>query len=202
MQPDTTGTFELGAWLGRAQALGMIANHCSAAQAECLRQIRDTESYKSLGLTWDEFCAAHAGLTRRRVDVLIHSLEEFGAAYFRLSEITRVSPQTYRQLASKVAGASIEIDGEAVAISPENALRIRTAVNRMRADLQKSKAEKFTRTSASVTSLQTRLDGCFEEMSCSANRFPLLAPEELNGLRALVHYSIQRLNRVSKILPG
>ena len=32
---------DLGAWLGRHQAFGMIANRCTAADAECLKTIRD-----------------------------------------------------------------------------------------------------------------------------------------------------------------
>jgi hypothetical protein len=35
-------TFDLGAWIGRGQAFSFVANHCSAAQAECLTRIRKT----------------------------------------------------------------------------------------------------------------------------------------------------------------
>jgi hypothetical protein len=40
----------LGMWLGRHQAFGLIANQCSAGDAECLKIIRENEEYKKLGL--------------------------------------------------------------------------------------------------------------------------------------------------------
>ncbi len=67
----------LGTWLGRSQAFGVLASKCSSAQAECLRNIRDAAFCKLLGFTWEEFCSHYAGLTRPRVDTLIHNLAEF-----------------------------------------------------------------------------------------------------------------------------
>src|SRR5713226_6006338 len=100
MENQNAPTLELGSWLGRSQAFGMVSNHCSAAQAKCLQEIRNSETYKSLGLTWDDFCPAYTGLSRKQIDAIVKNLDEFGATYFRLSEIVRISPDTYRQLAS------------------------------------------------------------------------------------------------------
>jgi len=41
---------DLGNWLGRGQAFSLIANKCSAAQAQCLKNIRGQGACKSLGL--------------------------------------------------------------------------------------------------------------------------------------------------------
>jgi len=41
---------DLGTRLGRRQAFGLIANRCSAADAECLKVMREHEDYKKLGL--------------------------------------------------------------------------------------------------------------------------------------------------------
>ena len=68
----------LGAWLGRHQAFGRIANRCSAADAECLKAIRDGGEYKELGLTWEQFCTRHAGVSRVHAERQIHYMEEFG----------------------------------------------------------------------------------------------------------------------------
>jgi hypothetical protein len=65
---------ELGSWLGRHQAFDLIANRCSAADAECLKQMRDGAEYKRLGMTWEEFCEKHAGINRRHADRLIGHL--------------------------------------------------------------------------------------------------------------------------------
>src|SRR6202011_3591318 len=86
----------LGAWLGRHQAFGLIATRCSAADAECLKSIRDGGEYKELGLKWDEFCEKHAGISRVQANRQIHHLEEFGTTYFKMSEVMAISPETYR----------------------------------------------------------------------------------------------------------
>ena len=53
---------------------------------------------KALNLTRDEFCKQHAGASRAHADEIIRRLEEFGAAYFRISEIIWISPQSYRAI--------------------------------------------------------------------------------------------------------
>jgi hypothetical protein len=122
----------LGAWLGRHQAFGLIVSRCSAADAECLKAIRDGGEYKQLGLSWEEFCEKHAGVSRFQANRQIHYLEEFGVNYFRLSEVMAISPDTYRLIAGAVTEAGIECDGERVAMAPENRGKIAAAVKAMR----------------------------------------------------------------------
>ena len=43
--PDEQQVLELGIMLGQRRAFGMVAGRCSAAQAECLRKIRDEKTY-------------------------------------------------------------------------------------------------------------------------------------------------------------
>jgi hypothetical protein len=198
MDQKRSELFDLGAWLGRGQAFGMLANQCSAAQAQCLRTIHDSGAYESLSLTWADFCELHVGLSRQRVDTLMQNLEEFGATYFRLSEIVRISPDSYRQIAPKIDGDSIEIGDEKVAIIPENAARIRNAVHRMRAELQKAKEEVQVLSTPRISNLQSRLDACFNEMSRMTGR-PLPSLES-TALRGLVGYSLEHLTRISKSL--
>src|SRR5271169_6404714 len=95
IEQNVPNALTFGAGLGRRHALAMVANLSLAAPAECLRNIRDSESYKSVCLTWEQFCTEFVGMCRRRVDQIIHNLEEFGAAYFRLSEIVKISPEAY-----------------------------------------------------------------------------------------------------------
>jgi len=194
---------EFGVWVGRGQAFGVVANQCSADQAECLRKIRDSGSYKQLGLTWDEFCGEYTGLSRQRVDAVIANLEEFGAAYFRLSEIVRISPEAYRQLAAQAAvkGETIEIAGERIAIAPENAGRLRRAVLRMRSELQKARVEVCPSPNPpcpvpNLGNLTSRLDLCLEEIS-RVTDYPLEAQDE-TALRGLIRHAGERMKRISR----
>jgi hypothetical protein len=95
MQLDHKPVFEMGTWAGRRQAFGVIANKCSAADAECLKNLREGKHYKSFGMTWEEFCPQHVGISRTQADRLISQLEEFGAAYFDLSKQMRIPPKPF-----------------------------------------------------------------------------------------------------------
>src|SRR5690348_5587178 len=99
---ETEKQIEIGSWLGLQRAFATVAGSCSAARAQCLKQVRESHILEEAGLTWEEFCAAYAGVSRPHADSLIRQYEQFGDAYFRLSEIARVSPKTYGRLAPLV----------------------------------------------------------------------------------------------------
>src|ERR1017187_8251111 len=94
---------DAGAWVGRQQEFAVIANKCSAGQALSLKHVRETRLFEKVDLTWEEFCKEYAGISRENADRLIRQHEEFGDAYFRLSEIARISPETYRPIAGPMA---------------------------------------------------------------------------------------------------
>jgi hypothetical protein len=123
---------DLGIWLGRKQAFSAVAGRCSAADAECLRQIRESKAYRSLDLTWDQFCKEKVGVTRPVVDKMIRQLEEFGPAFFQLSSILRITADDYRLIAGSVAEDGIVYDGEKIAIDVENTSRLAQAVDALR----------------------------------------------------------------------
>ena len=187
--------FDLGAWIGRGQAFSFVANHCSAAQAECLARIREDGLYKALNLTWEEFCTRHAGVNRAHADEIIRRLEEFGAAYFRLSEIIRISPRSYRNLPVTVNEEAIEVGGESIPLTPENAPRIRHAIGALRAELRSTQAAQ-ARYSLGITQLQARLDAWFEDLS-SLSRRPLDVGERA-ALQALIRYSFNKIKRLAR----
>src|SRR5579872_4606964 len=123
---------ELGTWIGRRHAFGLISSRCSAADAECLKQLRETEQYKDLGMTWEDFCPRYLRISRVHADRLIAQLDEFGAAYFELSKVIRISPQTFRELGPAVTEDGVSHDGETIPIRPENSSRLAAAVSGIR----------------------------------------------------------------------
>ena len=124
--------FAMGQWLGRRQAFALIANGCSAADAQCLKAIKDDATYKSLGLSWEQFCEQRAGMSRATADRIIDRLQEFGEAYFQLSQVMRISPERYRMVEGAVADQTIEFQGEKIPITRENSARIAAAVDALR----------------------------------------------------------------------
>jgi hypothetical protein len=131
--PTGQPILNLGAWLGRHQAFSLIATRCTAADAECLKTIRDSGEYKQLDLTWEQFCAKHAGVSRVYADRQIHCLEEFGTNYFRMAEVMPISRDTYRLIAGSVTDEGLASGGERIPLVRENRDKVAAAVTSMRA---------------------------------------------------------------------
>ena len=126
------GDLDLGALLGRHEAFGLIAGRCSAAQAMCLREIHETKIYKKRCPDWGQFCRDYLHMARSRVQEIIGLLNEFGPQYFELSQLTRVSAETYRAIRPALQDNTLQVDGESIALIPANAARISAAVAGLR----------------------------------------------------------------------
>jgi hypothetical protein len=122
----------LGNWLGRKQAFAALAGRCSAADAECLRQVRNGKMYRSLKLSWREFCKQRLGISGSTADLTIQRLEEFGPAYFTLAQATGITPEQYRRIQGSVRGQKLLHAGEEIPIQAENAPRLAAAVEELR----------------------------------------------------------------------
>ena len=155
----------LGAWLGRHQAFGLIANRCSAADAECLKAIRDGGEYKQLGLTWEQFCTRHAGVSRVHAERQIHYLEEFGGNYFRFAEVMPISAGTYRLIAGAVSDQGLECNGERIPLVRENRAKVAAALTAIRA-----KAESRSTGRPSIAAARKRLDALLDEAHAVAGQ--------------------------------
>ncbi len=122
----------VGRWLGRHEALEMVARGCSGVDAACLKKIRDERLYLEAASNWDQFCRTELHTSRRKIDGLIRRLDEFGPAYFDLSRLTHVTADEYRQIAPAVSAEGVRIAGEVVAIAPENKDKLDAAVAAVR----------------------------------------------------------------------
>jgi len=188
---DGATLLEVGTWIGRHQAFGLIANKCSAADAACLREIRDNKHYRALGLTWEEFCSRHTGIDRRTADRIVERLEEFGEAYFNLSQLIPIHPSGFRELASSVSGNTIELDGRMIPITPDHAPQIIEAVRELRSRLDREQSKARVPFSA----LQNRLDLCHSELAGAIRRG--VGKSEGSILIALLTDAISRFEQAS-----
>ena len=126
------GDFHLGTLLGRRQAFGLIAARCSAADAACLREIRNQKSYKSVANNWAQFCSHHLGMSPTHANRMISYLDEFGPEYFELAQLTGIPVDAYRAIAPAVKDQALHYDGQVIALMPENAERLAAAVEKLR----------------------------------------------------------------------
>jgi hypothetical protein len=130
-EPNISSEFHLGTLLGRRQAVSLIAGRCTAADAACLREIRNQKSYRTLGIGWKEFCAQQ-GMSHTHANRLIGYLDEFGPEYFDLAQLTGISPDEYRAIAPAVKDQAIHHNGQVIALLPENTERLTAAVSELR----------------------------------------------------------------------
>jgi len=112
----------------------------------------------------------------------------------------RISPDSFRRIAPAIQEDCIEIAGELVPITPENALKIKQALLPWQKDSQRARAEpvKAQAANASIISLKSRLDACLAEMSAT-----LGGPREAGqdaALRGLLSYSLTKLKRLQRDL--
>jgi hypothetical protein len=163
-QTEAPVSVAIGTWIGREQAFNALAHHCSDARVACLKQIRDTEAYKTLNLTWEEFCPQQAGISRAQADRLISQLSEFGVPYFQLTDIVPVSPAAYREIEPAIVDGTIEFRGEQIPITPENTAKIKAAVSALRKDIERAESDNLVRSRPNITSLQIRFDAYCEDI--------------------------------------
>lgn len=195
---DSQKQIDLGSWVGLQKAFSTLASSCSAARAQCLKQVRDSNMLDDLGFTWEEFCTLHAGISRRHADNLIHQYERFGDAYFRLSEIAPVSPKTFQQIAAQVTAETIEVDGQLLALTPENAPKIRAAIQSLRRQVQHPSGD--PRPSAGMIELQLRLDAVLRDAAKAFHSLNPICPSalELASLRGFATYGIDKFRALSR----
>ena len=132
--------FRLGALTGQHRAFSLVANRCSAADAEALKTIRDEELYKDLGYTWDEFCVKYAGISRSYGDQHIRCFEEYGDAYRHMAEIMSMTPPTFKLIAGSISDKGLAYQGEYIPIEPENRVRLAVAVKGLRQQQRATKS--------------------------------------------------------------
>ena len=196
-QTEAPVSVAIGTWIGREQAFNTLAHHCSEARVACLKQVRETEAYKTLNLTWEEFCPQHAGISRAQADRLISQLSEFGVPYFQLTDIVPVSPAAYREIEPAIVDGTIEFRGEQIPITRENAFKIRSAVSALRKDIERAESDNLVRSRPNITSLQIRFDAYCEDIRRLIHHAKF--EENKPAIRALLFYSAGKIDELSKV---
>ena len=196
-QTEAPLSLAVGTWIGREQAFNALAQQCSSARVACLKQVRDTDAYKSLNLTWDEFCPEHAGISRSQADRLISHLSEFGAPYFQLTDIVPVSPAVYREIEPAIVDGTIEFRGEQISITRENTVKIKAAVYALRKELERAESDNLVRSRPDITSLQIRFDAYCEDIRHLIHHAKF--EESKPAVSGLLTYSAGKIDELRKI---
>jgi hypothetical protein len=193
-----TAMLELGVILGQNHAFGLVAGRCSAAQAEGIRRLREEKLYKQCCEKWEDFCSKYLKMSRTEADRLIRLLDEFGPIYFELSQLTRISPETFRAIAPAIQNGVLRHNGEAIALNADNSHKVAAAVAEIRSAIPKKAPALQTagevdgpRYSETLSERIAKLDA-----SCLAaiTEFEKLANEEsIGGDRALFNCTLRKV---------
>ncbi len=105
---------------------------CTASQAEWLARQRDRKCYKNRGQDWDEFCREEIGIRGPDATRITDAQKEFGSSFFELAAFAPVTADEFRAVAPKVKDNTLTVDGEAIALRPENADKIGAAIEKLR----------------------------------------------------------------------
>ena len=192
---DDAGDFDLGVMMGSRKAFASVAGRCSAADAECVRRMRDEKLYLRKCPSWEEFCRQYLGLSKTHANRVIRYLEEFGPSYFELAQLTRITPEQYRAIAPAIRDNTILIKGEAIALLPENSDRIAAAVAELRKPPQDTAAPAVVE---QLSAFQRRFDRIISEFAeFSRTSMSLAERSQVNSVlmqtvEALIRLGLER----------
>jgi hypothetical protein len=189
---------EAGMLTGRQQAFAMIASKCNYSQAVCLKEIHETRAYEKHGLTWEQYCSQQVGVSRGTAENIIHRLDEFGEAYFRLANLVRISPDTFRQIADRVTAETIDLDGEQIPLAPGNAARIRAGIRRLQGEVRRLK--NHFRVPTRITEFGVRTDDIITAVTARARLGRALPHDELAALRSLILHAVTKWSELDEML--
>jgi len=137
LPPEIDELVDLGVVMGQTQAFGTMAGRCSAAQAAALHRLREEKLFERCAPNWEQFCRGYLHMSRAEANRIIRLWEEFGAGYFEVAQLTRISAETYRAIAPTVKEGSIQFNGEEIALNAENSRKVAKAVAGLRHSLGK-----------------------------------------------------------------
>jgi hypothetical protein len=190
---------EVATWIGRRQAFGLMASKCSFADATSLKYLRAGRQYKDAGMTWDEFCPRHIGISRAAADRIISQLEEFGTAYFALSEIVRIPAEAFREISSAVSDHSIEYNGQTIPIKKENGRKIADVIKVLREEAAQHRLQIDPPSEPprlkNLATLCRRLNRCLRDLAAVAHS--TLHPDDRAEVAGLICTVQERLGQLA-----
>jgi hypothetical protein len=156
---------DLGELLGQNHAFATVAGRCSAAQALAIRRLREEKLYKQCTPQWNDFCGTYLKMSKTQADCIIRQLEQFGAGYFEIAQLARISPETYRAIEPSMKDGVLHFQGEAIALNEGNSQKLAAAVAELRRTARMKKPAVQPDVPARLKALERRCDGVVEEFA-------------------------------------
>ena len=191
MPAEVAELLDLGSVVGQNQAFGLVAGRCSSAQAASLRRLREDKKYKRVTPHWRDFCSRYLRMSGEQANQIIRLWEEFGAAYFEVAQLTRISPETYRAIAPAIREGALHCEGEVIGLNIENSRRIAAAVAQIRGAARPAKP-------ARQLTVRERLDDLDKRCTALVAELAEISHQERRGENSLAFTAV--LSRISSAL--
>jgi hypothetical protein len=173
---------ELWRRLGINDALTFVSVLSAAAWAENLTAIKNSKAYKTLGLSWEEFCDKYTPYTRRYADQLVADFKELGKAFFHVREIAHVSREAYiNSDAVEIEEGKIKIGNDVYPMTRSYAPQIQAAFKAQEEKVQglqgqlsdaKKGSKKAQEKAKRLEETNQALNDTIREMKDTSRRFP------------------------------
>jgi hypothetical protein len=75
-------------------------------------------------------------MSKRSANQIIALFDEFGPSYFEVSQVTRISPETYRAIQPAIRDGALHHQGRAIALIEANSQEVAAAVAEIRKEKQ------------------------------------------------------------------
>ena len=88
---------------------------------------------------WRDFFTKYLKISGSEGDKIIRLWEEFGASYFELAQLIRISPEGYRAIEPAVKDGALHHEGESIEFDAENSRKLAEAVTELRSEAAHTK---------------------------------------------------------------
>ena len=140
LSEDASALLDLGVALGQNQTFSLVAGRCSAAQAATLLRLRQEQKLsRSAPPIGASSVQSYLKISGSEADRIIRLWEEFGASYFELAQLIRISPEGYRAIEPAVKDGALHHEGEAIEFDAENSRKLAEAVTELRGEAARTK---------------------------------------------------------------
>ena len=144
----------------------------------------------------NDFCPRYLRMSGTHADRIVRLLEEFGPEYFELSQLTRISPETYRAIQPALNDGVLTVNGKQIELTLENSRKVAAAVTELR------RAKKRIEAIISLPDRIGRIDGLCDAIVAGFDDIPRHGEENLRRLRDALTRVSSSVSELVRLIPA
>ena len=138
MDEATRPVLEVGMALGEVNALGAILAVLLSGPGSPYLGIARSQLPRNEPVSAWSSSTRYFKISRSEADKIIDTYRKYGAPYFELAQLARISPKTYGLIQTSIVNGKLHYDGEILDLQPANAAKVGAAIKDLRRDYKNS----------------------------------------------------------------